>query len=87
MNDFKNVVIEGAPEKVSNKVLELIQCWSFAFREKPEYKIVGDTHSLLKMNGFDFPALKEADAMFLADSAPEWADGANCFRFVGIIFR
>lgn len=68
MDDMKNVVIEGAPDKVKNKILELIQCWSSAFEKKPEYKIVCDTHSFLKMYGFEFPKLREADAMFAADS-------------------
>lgn len=68
MDDMKNVVIEGAPDKVKNKILELIQCWSSAFEKKPEYKIVCDTHSFLKMYGFEFPKLRETDAMFAADS-------------------
>lgn len=82
MDDLKNIVIEGAPDKVKNKILELIQCWSSAFEGSPQYKIVCDTHSFLKMYGFEFPKMKEADAMFSADQAPEWADGDNCFRFV-----
>ncbi|CAD5221263.1 unnamed protein product [Bursaphelenchus okinawaensis] len=80
MDDLKNMVIEGAPDKVKNKILELLQCWSHAFSKYPQYKIVCDTHSFMKMYGFEFPTMKEADAMFMADSAPEWADGDNCFR-------
>lgn len=80
MDDFKNIVIEERQEKVKNKVLELIQCWSSAFEKSPEYKIVCDTHAYMKMYGYDFPKLKEADAMFMADSAPEWAEGESCFR-------
>ncbi|KAI1715738.1 VHS domain-containing protein [Ditylenchus destructor] len=80
MDDLKQLVIAGAPDTVKEKVLELIQCWASAFRKSPEYKIVLDTHNLLKMNGFEFPALIEADAMFMAHSAPEWADGDNCYR-------
>ncbi|CAD5227411.1 unnamed protein product [Bursaphelenchus xylophilus] len=80
MDDLKNLVIEGAPDKVKNKILELLQCWSHAFSKYPQYKIVCDTHSFMKMYGFEFPAMKEADAMFMADSAPEWADGDSCFR-------
>lgn len=53
-----------------------------AFASKPEYKIVVDTHNLLKLAGFDFPSIKEADAMFLAQVAPDWADGPECFRFI-----
>lgn len=30
--------------------------------------------------GYTFPALKEADAMFVAEKAPEWKDGECCTR-------
>lgn len=30
--------------------------------------------------GFSFPVLKEADAMFMAEKAPEWKDGEVCTR-------
>lgn len=36
--------------------------------------------SQLKANGHKFPALRESDAMFSADSAPEWMDGNVCHR-------
>jgi growth factor-regulated tyrosine kinase substrate len=32
------------------------------------------------MNGFEFPPIDEAKAMFLAESAPDWAEGDNCYR-------
>jgi len=34
----------------------------------------------LKTEGYQFPALKESDAMFSADTAPEWAEGECCHR-------
>lgn len=40
-----------------------------------------DTVNILKAEGFKFPPLKESDAMFSADTAPEWADGEVCHRF------
>lgn len=82
MDDLKNLFIAGAVDKVNDKILELIQCWSSAFRDKPEYKIVCDTHSMLKMSGFEFPVMKEADAMFMADSAPDWVEGDSCYRLL-----
>jgi hepatocyte growth factor-regulated tyrosine kinase substrate len=81
MEDMRSLVVSNPPELVRNKILELIQCWTSAFKGIAEYKIVGDTHSLLKMNGFEFPPIDEAKAMFLADSAPDWAEGDNCYRF------
>lgn len=86
MDDLKNLVIEGVPEKVKEKVLELLQCWASAFEKYPEYKIVGDTTAFMKMYGYEFPRLKEADAMFMADSAPEWAEGTSCFRSATLSF-
>lgn len=42
--------------------------------------------NILKAEGFKFPALKESDAMFSADTAPEWAEGEVCHRFVVVLF-
>ncbi|KAH7696212.1 VHS domain containing protein, partial [Aphelenchoides avenae] len=80
MDDLKNLVIQGAQDKVQQKVLELVQCWASAFRDRTEYRIFVDTHNLMKMSGYQFPAMKEADAMFVAESAPDWVEGDNCYR-------
>lgn len=40
-----------------------------------------DTVNILKAEGYKFPTLKESDAMFSADTAPEWADGEVCHRY------
>lgn len=34
----------------------------------------------MKAEGYKFPALKESDAMFLAQTAPEWVDAVVCHR-------
>ncbi|XP_037958388.1 hepatocyte growth factor-regulated tyrosine kinase substrate isoform X2 [Teleopsis dalmanni] len=39
-----------------------------------------DTMTILKTKGHSFPEIKEADAMFTADTAPNWADGKVCHR-------
>ncbi|GFO17365.1 hepatocyte growth factor-regulated tyrosine kinase substrate [Plakobranchus ocellatus] len=67
-------------DPVKEKVLELIQTWSHAFRNEPSYKAVEDTFHLLKMEGHKFPALKESDAMFDAEKAPSWKDAETCTR-------
>lgn len=36
--------------------------------------------NIMKTDGFKFPALRESDAMFSADCAPEWTDGDVCHR-------
>ncbi|KJH49689.1 VHS domain protein [Dictyocaulus viviparus] len=80
MEEFKNLGINGQYDNVKTKVLEMLQCWAMAFANKPEYKIVVDTHNLMKLAGFDFPSIKEADAMFTAQVAPDWHDGPECYR-------
>ncbi|KAK0398225.1 hypothetical protein QR680_002483 [Steinernema hermaphroditum] len=80
MEDMRTLATEGNSSKIREKVLELLQCWASAFKSKSEYKIVVDTHNLMKLSGVSFPAMREADAMFLSESAPEWADGEVCFR-------
>ncbi|KAK6180368.1 hypothetical protein SNE40_012537 [Patella caerulea] len=67
-------------DPVKGKILELVQAWSHAFRNEPNYKVVQDTFHLMKMEGFKFPVLKEADAMFVAERAPEWKDSDVCTR-------
>lgn len=39
-----------------------------------------DTMNIMKAEEYKFPVLKESDAMFSADTAPEWADGDCCHR-------
>uniref|UniRef100_A0A1I8MHY3 Hepatocyte growth factor-regulated tyrosine kinase substrate n=1 Tax=Musca domestica TaxID=7370 RepID=A0A1I8MHY3_MUSDO len=39
-----------------------------------------DTMTILKAKGHQFPELKEADAMFAMDTAPNWTDGKKCHR-------
>lgn len=36
--------------------------------------------NILKTEGHKFPEMKESDAMFSSDVAPEWADGDVCHR-------
>ncbi|VDP04911.1 unnamed protein product [Soboliphyme baturini] len=79
MEDLKHLAAD-CPDKVKEKILELIQCWAHAFRDKPEYRLVKDTHTLMKLEGYSFPTLRESDAMFTAETAPEWVDDDRCHR-------
>ncbi|KAH8267432.1 hypothetical protein KR018_001929, partial [Drosophila ironensis] len=73
--------LETTPhENVRQKMLELVKMWSFAFRSSDKYQSIKDTMTILKAKGYTFPALTEADAMFTADTAPNWADGKVCTR-------
>ncbi|CAH2037336.1 unnamed protein product, partial [Iphiclides podalirius] len=77
---LRDLVKSTQHENLRNKILELIQAWAFAFRNSPKYRAVQDTVTILKAEGYKFPPLKESDAMFSADTAPEWADGEVCHR-------
>lgn len=77
---LRDLVKTTQHENLKSKILELIQAWAFAFRNNPKYRAVQDTVNILKAEGHKFPALKESDAMFSADTAPEWADGEVCHR-------
>ncbi|XP_052128378.1 hepatocyte growth factor-regulated tyrosine kinase substrate isoform X8 [Frankliniella occidentalis] len=67
-------------EIVKTKILELLQAWAFAFRNTPKYRAVQDIVTIMKAEGHTFPPLKESDAMFKAETAPEWAEGTVCFK-------
>ncbi|CAH2106301.1 unnamed protein product [Euphydryas editha] len=77
---LRDLVKSTQHENLKTKILELIQAWGFAFRNNPKYRAVQDTVNILKAEGYKFPPLKESDAMFSADTAPEWADGEVCHR-------
>lgn len=80
MEQLKELVKTSPHENVRMKTLELIQAWAHAFRHSPKYRTVQDTVNIMKAEGHQFPALKESDAMFRADTAPAWADGEVCHR-------
>ncbi len=48
---FKFFEIIKKPDPVKAKVLELIQCWSHAFKKNPNYKIVEDFYNAMKLEG------------------------------------
>jgi growth factor-regulated tyrosine kinase substrate len=76
-------ILKTRPDPIRAKILELIQCWSHAFKKNPNYKIVEDFYNAMKLEGFLFPVLKEADALFEVDEAPQWihdSESKNCYR-------
>nr|CAG4641661.1 EOG090X05AE [Eurycercus lamellatus] len=80
MDELREMVHKTTNDKVRSKVLELVQTWAFAFRNSPKYSIIPDTLNILKAEGYTFPTLRESDAMFAADRAPNWSDGEDCHR-------
>ena len=81
MEELREMVKQNTDEKIKTKVLELLQTWGMAFRNSPKYRIVTDTLNLMKAEGWKFPPVREAEAMFEADTAPEWAEGDVCNRW------
>uniref|UniRef100_A0A182P671 Hepatocyte growth factor-regulated tyrosine kinase substrate n=1 Tax=Anopheles epiroticus TaxID=199890 RepID=A0A182P671_9DIPT len=77
---FQNLVNTTKHDDVRAKMLELIQAWAYAFRSTIKYRSIKDTMNILKTEGHKFPELKEADAMFSSDIAPDWVDGDVCHR-------
>ncbi|KAH9413573.1 hypothetical protein DERP_009274 [Dermatophagoides pteronyssinus] len=80
MEEMHTMLRNSSDIKVKNEILRLIQAWAHAFRKEPSFKAVSDQMRLMKAEGFQFPTLKESDAMFSADLAPEWSDGECCHR-------
>ncbi|XP_028143436.1 hepatocyte growth factor-regulated tyrosine kinase substrate [Diabrotica virgifera virgifera] len=79
--DFLHELGRTTPhEKVRSKLLDLIQTWNYAFRKNPKHGALKNIMTLMKAEGYKFPTLRESDAMFSADTAPEWADGDVCHR-------
>ncbi|KAM7351445.1 hepatocyte growth factor regulated tyrosine kinase substrate [Cochliomyia hominivorax] len=77
---FSQFLESTTHENVRNKMLELVQTWAYAFRNSDKYQAIKDTMTILKTKGHQFPELKEADAMFAMDTAPNWSDGKKCHR-------
>ncbi|XP_023296466.2 hepatocyte growth factor-regulated tyrosine kinase substrate [Lucilia cuprina] len=77
---FSQYLESTTHENVRGKMLELVQTWAYAFRNSDKYQAIKDTMTILKTKGHQFPELKEADAMFTMDTAPNWTDGKKCHR-------
>ncbi|XP_065355422.1 hepatocyte growth factor-regulated tyrosine kinase substrate [Calliphora vicina] len=77
---FSQFLESTTHENVRGKMLELVQTWAYAFRNSDKYQAIKDTMTILKTKGHPFPELKEADAMFTMDTAPNWSDGKKCHR-------
>jgi len=80
MAELRDLVKQTTDDNIKEKVLELIQTWGTVFRNSPKYRIVTDTLNLMQAEGWKFPPVREAEAMFEADTAPEWAEGDVCHR-------
>ncbi|KAJ8977751.1 hypothetical protein NQ317_001115 [Molorchus minor] len=48
--------------------------------KNPKHSAIKDVMNTMKAEGYKFPVLRESDAMFSADTAPEWVEGNVCHR-------
>lgn len=80
MEDIHDVLRQTTDVNVRDAILRLVQALAHAFRNEPSYRAVSDKVKVMKIEGYQFPEFKESDAMFSADTAPEWADGECCHR-------
>lgn len=80
MEEIRDLLKHTTDENIKKKILEMLQTWGMAFRNSPRYRIVTENLNLMKAEGWKFPAIREAEAMFEADTAPEWAEGDVCNR-------
>lgn len=80
MDDYHELLRTVGDRMVREEMLRLVQAWAHAFRNEPAYRAVAEEMRVMKHEGFQFPVLKESDAMFDASTAPQWADGEVCHR-------
>ncbi|KAL3317952.1 hypothetical protein Ciccas_003392 [Cichlidogyrus casuarinus] len=82
--DFLSCLVKLVEHSVSDtirdKILYNIQNWSYAFKDQPQYAAIAVTYKDLKNRRFQFPPIKESEAMFSVECAPIWVDGNECFR-------
>lgn len=76
--DGMRAIALAKSDPIKAKILELIQCWGHAFKKNPNYKIVEDYFNSMKLEGFQFPVLKESEAMFDVEEAPAWKEDSEC---------
>ncbi|XP_066927794.1 hepatocyte growth factor-regulated tyrosine kinase substrate-like [Clytia hemisphaerica] len=77
MNEIRNLAQTGSAP-VKEQVLSMLQAWNHAFRNNTKYQPILATYNLMKMEGYNFPAMSESDAMFSSDTAPSWKEGDVC---------
>ncbi|CAF1321256.1 unnamed protein product [Adineta ricciae] len=78
MDDFKDFANKKSPERIRNKVLQLIHCWSHGLGS--QYQLFTDAYTQMKAKNYDFPLYKESEAMFKTENAASEQRGyRECF--------
>ncbi|CAF0822136.1 unnamed protein product [Adineta ricciae] len=78
IDNFKDFANKKSPERIRNKVLQLIQCWSFDLGS--QYQLFTDAYTQMKAENHDFPLYKESEVMFKTENtASERCGHRECF--------
>ena len=83
--ELRDLVKLSTDENMKTKGLELLQTWGMAFMSLPMYRIFTDALSLMKAEGRKYSPMREPEAMFETDTAPEWSEGDVCHRWVVVL--
>lgn len=90
LEELKDMAKTTTADRVKNKILEMVQAWGIAFKDKNEYKIATNLYNVMKAEGYDFPSPTNTTDMFKSERAPVWKDGdecSNCKSEFGIVQR
>ncbi|CAB4061870.1 HGS [Lepeophtheirus salmonis] len=77
---FALQVMESCVKNCGSFIHEEIATREFMEEIREKYRICTDTYNIMKAEGWKFPPVVEADAMFEADTAPAWVEGTVCHR-------
>eukprot|EP00123_Amoebidium_parasiticum_P015244 comp22852_c0_seq1/m.36033 comp22852_c0_seq1/g.36033 ORF comp22852_c0_seq1/g.36033 comp22852_c0_seq1/m.36033 type:complete len:592 (-) comp22852_c0_seq1:296-2071(-) len=84
MDQMKDWAMPGKfQEKVTQRVLELIQNWAVGFKSNSAYQPFQDTFNSMRSDGFVFPECHVTEATYKVDQAPEWIDAEQCYKCRG----
>nr|CAB3252711.1 hepatocyte growth factor-regulated tyrosine kinase substrate L homolog [Phallusia mammillata] len=79
LEQIKELVKSSSSENVKNKLLEMIQLWGLAFKDKSDFKVATNLYNIMKAEGYKFPsAPSNPSDMFKSETAPTWKDGREC---------
>lgn len=90
LEELKDMAKTSTADRVKNKILEMVQAWGIAFKDKSQYKIATNLYNVMKAEGYTFPTPTNTTDMFKSERAPVWKDGdecSNCKSEFGIVQR
>nr|XP_039270919.1 hepatocyte growth factor-regulated tyrosine kinase substrate-like isoform X1 [Styela clava] len=80
LEEMKDMAKSASAERVKTKILEMVQSWGLAFKERTEYRIATNLYNIMKTEGYEFPPPTNTTDMFKSETAPVWKDGDECSK-------